>query len=175
VDLADGRVQAGLDMIGDLNNHNDPKTINLPTASTAAKVLSDAGINLWDVKSIKLRSIEYLYVGGSRTDASVRTGTISVQRQGGVQATLVSGFNAAAGVGNAATTWTAEVPVAAGVTEINNLLADILAELQGGAAANEIITYTVIGQYTPATLTNFKYAIRATLSIVGKIHVTVPS
>jgi len=58
----------------------------------------------------------------------------------------------------------------AGVAELNGLLADILAELQGGSLANEVIAYHVDGTATPGN-TDFQYQLRLTISIVGTVKV----
>jgi hypothetical protein len=167
------KVAVTLTAIGDLNTHDDTKTVNIRDSVDVAQVLADAGIDVADVKSIKLSGVEYR-ISKEDPDATreIVNGTVTVQRFGGTEQNLITGFNAAAG---AKTGFITVIPQAAGVTELNNLLADILTELQGGAAANEIITVHVTGQSTPQNVaTNFEYQIQVTISIVGDIHVKVP-
>jgi len=83
---------------------------------------------------------------------------------------LITGFSAAC---DKATGWIKVTPDAAGVTELNHLLRDILTELQGGAVANDTFTYSIVnGVSTPLdTNTDFEYQLRLTISIVGSVKV----
>jgi hypothetical protein len=168
VDLVtSGSVAADFQARGELNTHNQTKTIAIRDSIDIRKVLDDAGIELEKVKSITLGGVSYC-ITKAEPGRSITNGTITVQREGGSAAVLVSGFAADAG---ALTGWITPTLDPAGVTELNNLLADILDELQGGGLANEVITYHVSGASVPADVeTNFDYQLRITISIVGTVE-----
>ncbi len=144
-------------------------TIDIHDSIDIAKVLSDAGIDASNVKSMTLGGVAYrVTVADPDPSKQITNGNVTVTRAGGVAANLITGFNAHVG---AVTGWQTPTLDPAGVTQLNNLLADILGELQGGSAANEQITYHVDGGISPAANTSFQYQLRLTLSIVGTVKV----
>jgi hypothetical protein len=171
------KVAVGLTASGTTGTHDDTKIVDIRDSVNVAQALEAAGIDAADVKSIKISGVEYRITRADpNATREIVNGTVTVQRFGGPVANLITAFNVAAG---AVTGWNTVIPEAAGVTELNNLLADILTELQGGAAANEIVTVHVTGQSvtsppTPGSNTDFDYEIQVTISIVGDIHVDVP-
>jgi hypothetical protein len=157
---------------GSINAYSDSKTINLRDSVDVASVISDAGIDVSDVTSITLSGVAYrITVADPTAGRQITNAQVAVAVGGNSSANLVSSFTAKA---DAATGWITPALTAGGVTQLNNLLAAILAELKGGAPANEHITYTVTGNSTPsATPTNFQYELRISLSIVGKVKTKV--
>jgi hypothetical protein len=167
VDLVtSGSVTAGFQARGSTDVYSETKTIDIRDSLDVAQVLDDAGIDVADVKSITLGGVSYR-ITKAQAGRTITDGTITVQRSGGAEADLVGSFTADAG---AVTGWITPTLTAAGVTQLNDLLADVLAELQGGAPANEVITYSVSGTSNPTgTDTDFDYQLRLTISIVGKV------
>ncbi len=165
-----GTVTADFHAQGIVNTYTEIKTINIRDSVDIAKVLTDAGIDVADVKKITVGGVAYrITVADPTTGRQITNGSITVQRQGGLAADLVTNLTANA---DAVTGWITPTLDPAGVTELNNLLADILTELQGGAAANEVITYTVSGNSVPVDVSSdFKYQLRLTISVVGTVKV----
>jgi hypothetical protein len=167
VDLVTGgSVTADFQARGELNVHNQLKTIDIRDSIDIADVLDDAGIDVSDVKRITVGGISYR-ITKAEAGRSITSGNITIQRLGGPVATLVSDFSADA---SALTGWLSPTLDAAGVGEVDALLAEILAELQGGGSANTVITYHVSGLSVPADVgTDFDYQLRLTVSIVGTV------
>jgi hypothetical protein len=171
VELAtSGTVTADFHAQGVINSYTEIKTIDIRDSIDIAQVLDDAGIDVADVKSVTLGGVAYRITGADPTTGrQITNGSITVQRQGGLAEDLVANFTANA---DAVTGWITPTLDPAGVTELNNLLADILTELQGGAAANEVITYTVSGNSVPVDVSSdFTYQLRLTISVVGEVKV----
>jgi hypothetical protein len=171
VELAtSGTVTADFHAQGIINTYTEIKTIDIRDSVDIAQVLTDAGIDVADVKKITVGGVAYrITAADPTTGRQIQNGSITVQRQGGLAADLVTNFTANA---DATTGWITPTLDPAGVTELNNLLADILTELQGGAAANEVITYTVSGNSVPADVSSdFRYQLRLTISVVGTVKV----
>lgn len=171
VELAtSGSVTADFHAQGSSNAYLEVKTIDIRDSIDVAQALSDAGIDVSDVKSINLGGVAYrITVPDPDPSKQVSSGTVTVQRAGGTAADLITGLTAHAG---AATGWLTPTLDPAGVSELNSLLADILAELKGGAPANETITYQVSGTAS-AGPTDFHYQLRLTLNIVGTVKVKI--
>jgi hypothetical protein len=139
-----------------------------------AGILDDAGINVADVKNISLSGVAYrVSVKDPEPSREIVNGTVKITRFGGSEQPLVTAFNAAAG---AVTPFTTATLDPAGVTELNNLLDEWLAELKGGAPANTRFSYHVSGDSSPPEVnTDFYWQVKITISITGTVKVSVPT
>ena len=155
---------------GNNASYSQDTTIDIRDNVDVAQVLSDAGIDVSNVKSITLGGVAYrVTVADPDPSKQITSGNVTVQAGAAPSAQpLISNFTLHVG---ATKGWTTATLDPAGVTQLNDLLAAILAELQGGAAANEHIAYHVDGTISPAANTGFQYQLRLTLSIVGTVKV----
>jgi len=159
---------------GLINTFDEVKTIDLRDSVDLAGILDDAGIDVSNVTNISLSGVAYrISVADLEPSREIVNGTVTVTRGGGTEQTLVTAFNAAAG---SVTDFTTATLNAAGVTQLNNLLDEWLAELQGGAPANTVFSYHVSGDSSPSAVnTDFYWQIKITISITGTVEVSVPS
>jgi hypothetical protein len=134
-----------------------------------AGILDDAGIDVSDVTGISLASVSYQVVTADVVASRNIAGTVKVSCAGGPIVDLVNPFNANAGA------VTAPIPAslsAAGVTQINNLLAALLTAVKSGTGTvpNGNIIYTVNGTSTPSNqATDFYYVLKLTLNVQGTV------
>jgi len=149
------------DVALDLHNY-----INIP------QVLSDANIDVSEVKSITLAGVAYrVSVADPTAGRTITAGKVQVKVHTNPMVDLISSFTGAA---DKTTDWITPTLNTAGVDQLNAMLAAMLTELQGGPAAAEDLTYNVSGTSTPTDVnTNFKYQLRLTLSIVGTVKAKV--
>lgn len=160
--------------VGDLNVIDETETIDITNDFNLEQILNDAGVDVSQAKSIKVAGAAYVTTEPELgTGRRIENGTVTFNRAGGPTVTLVSNFSE----------WVNEVleyktaPLdAAGVAELNALLADLLADLQDGppSTANATVTYHLTGQSIPALEeTDFKWKLRLDISVVGTIKVDV--
>jgi hypothetical protein len=170
VDLVTGTsVKVSFPVNGLIDVYNDSKTIDIRDSVDIGKVINDAGINISDIKSITVSGVAYRITQEDSDPNRQINGAVQVAASGGPLTNLIDNFNAACGK---KTGWNKVTLDPAGVTVLNHLCAAILAELQGGAAADEHITYSVAGTSTPIGVnSDFAYEIRLTINIVGKVKV----
>jgi hypothetical protein len=136
-------------------------------------ILSNAGIDVSNVTGISLASIEYAVIQADPTAGRHLDGSIQVAVAGGAATDLVNPFGAAA---DAVTGFHAVSLHAGAVAQINNLLAQLLANVKNnaGPVANGHIDYTVSGTSTPTnTNTDFVYVLRLTLNVQGTVKTKV--
>jgi hypothetical protein len=172
VDLALGAsTTATLTASGEINTLDDRDTVDVVNDVDLAGVLADAGIDVSDLKSIAVSGVSYrISRADPTTGRAIQNGTVTIQRAGGPETTLISNFASAA---DAVTPFQTAALDAAGVLVLNDILADILAELQGGPAANGLVYLHVAGQSTPSDPTDFEYQIKLDVSMVGSVKVQV--
>lgn len=158
--------------LGETNTHDDLETINVALDVSLDQILDDNGIDASDVKDVKLAGVAYRVTQGE-AGRTITGGTVEFRRHptatpAGTFLPLVTSFSADAG---APTGWITVPLAAAGVTDLNALLADLLDEAKGnGPAANTWVTYHVNGVSNPvADPTDFKWEVRLSLTIVGTI------
>jgi hypothetical protein len=170
VDLVTGTsVKVSFPVNGLIDVYNDSKTINIRDSVDIGKVINDAGINISDVKSITVSGVAYRITQADTDPSRQINGAVQVAASGGPLTNLIDNFNAACGK---KTGWNKVTLDPAGVTQLNHLCAAILAELQGGPAADEHLGYSVAGTSTPIGVnSDFAYEIRLTINIVGKVKV----
>lgn len=148
------------------------KTINLRDSVDLPGILADAGVDVNDVTQIALSGVAYrVSVADANASKQITGGNVTIARGAGSPQPLVTAFTAGAGAVSSFTTSSLD---AAGVTIINALLANWLAELQGGPAAVTTITYHATGTTSPAPNTDFYWQLKITLSVAGKVKVKVP-
>ena len=159
---------------GLINSFDEMKTIDLRDSVDLPGILDDAGIDVSKVTNISLSGVAYrISVADPEPSRQIVNGMVTVTRGGGSEQPLVTAFSAPAGAVTGYTTATLDP---AGVTQLNNLLDEWLAELQGGALANTVFSYHVSGGSTPSNVdTEFYWQVKITISITGSIEVSVPS
>jgi len=162
--------------LGETNTHDDTETINVALDVSLDEILADNDIDASDVKDVKLAGVAYRVTQGE-AGRTITGGTVEFRRHptatpAGTNVPLVTSFSADAG---APTGWITVPLAAAGVTEINALLGELLNEAKGnGAATNTWVTYHVNGVSNPnADPTDFKWEVRLSLTIVGAFKTDV--
>ncbi len=159
---------------GATNVWSESGDYNLATQIDISQILDDAGIDVEDVKDIKLSGVSYrVTVPDATPNRTVTASTLKASRGGGPATDLVV-TNTSERV-DAAFDWKTAPLSAAGVTLINGLLTDILnAAKNHTAVANPVVSYTYDGTSTPVNVaTQFTYQVRLDVSIVGTIKVKV--
>ena len=159
---------------GTLNNHDDQTTIDIRDFVDIRQSLEDAGVDIENVQRIAVAGMSYRTTLPDPTAGrQIVNGQVSFQRSGGSEVPLVIDFTEDV---NSVTTFKTATLSAGGVTQVNALLADLLAELQGGPPANTVFTYHVTGQSVPGDVgTNFTWELKLDLNMVGTISVEVPN
>jgi hypothetical protein len=160
--------------VGEKNTHDETGTVDIRDDLDLQGLLQDAGVDVSDVKDVKFAGVAYRVIQPDPDpDREIQDGTVTIRRGGGAETPLVTNLNVKV---NGATSWQTATLDPAGVAIVNDLLADVLAEAKGGMpAADTQITYHVTGDSAPADVeTNFKWELRLSVSIVGKVKVSVP-
>lgn len=156
---------------GETNFHDETNVIDLDTDINLNQVLADNGVDASEVKDIKLAGVSYR-VTVPEAGRSITGGTVTIQRGAGAATSLVTSF----GADCSKTTGWITVPLnAAGVTLVNGILADLLAEAKTGTPApNTVVTYHVNGASVPAaTPTNFTWEFKLEVSMVGSVKIEI--
>lgn len=158
--------------VGEINTINQTRSINIRDDFNLAQLLANAGIDASDVVELKVAGVSYRTTQAELgTPRRIENGNVTIQRAGGSTTPLVTDFDEF--VNDVLAYKTAPLN-AAGVTVINAIIADLLAELQGGPTANADVTYTVTGDSTPiGEPTDFKWEVKVDISVVGTITVDV--
>lgn len=175
VELAvSGSAKVTFNSVGTLNNHDDLQAIDIRDHVDIAQALDDAGVSVENVQSISLAGVSYRTVRLDPTaDRQIVGGTVTFQRQGGAEVPLVTSVTENV---NTVTSYKTATISAAGVAEIDDLLQELLAELQGGPPANTAFSYHVTGQSVPGAVgTDFAWEIKLDIHMVGTIDVEVPN
>lgn len=134
-----------------------------------AGILNDAGIDVSNVTGISLAGVSYQVITADANAARNINGTVKVSCAGGPTVDLVNPFSANAGA------VTGEIPVslsAAGVTQIDALLSQLLTAIKSGPGTvpNGFISYTINGASTPTSVaTDFVYVLKLTLNVQGTV------
>jgi hypothetical protein len=159
---------------GIINTFSDTKTIDIKSEVDLASVLSDAGLDVSDVKDVTLAGISYRVTKADPNAARKINGDVqvTVTAATNVATDLIKGFSANAG---ATTGWITPTLNKPGVDELNTLMKKILANLKGGAAVDEHLKYSIInGTSTPLNIaSDFDYELRLTLNIVGTVKTKI--
>ena len=158
---------------GVINVYDDTGVENLATDIDLNNILGGAGVNVSDVKDIKLAGISYrVTVPDPTAGRSIDNSTVTARRGAGVETQLITNFSQSV---SGASSWTKAPLSPAGVTLINGLLTDILVAKKGGVpVVNPTLVYHVVGTSNPqGVTTNFTWQIRLDLTIVGTIKVKV--
>jgi len=172
VDLAvGGSTTLTIPASGVINTYDftGPEDLNADLDLTS--ILDDAGIDVQDVKDVKLSGISYrVTVRDPNPGRTIANATVTAQSGGGAAKPLVTNFTVKV---DTVTTWTRAPLDTAGVTVINNVLASVLNSVKHGGAV-PIITYHVLGQSNPQGVsTSFTWQLRLDVSVVGTIKVKV--
>jgi hypothetical protein len=159
---------------GELNTHNDTQSVNLNTDVDLIGLLDKAGIDVSDVKDIKLSGVSYRVTKKDPTsNREIQNGNVTVTR-GSTTQPIIADFDV---VVNNVTDWTTAPVTQAGVDLINTLLGDMLAAVQNGTGVvtNPVLTFTVTGDSVPGNIaTDFTYEIKVDVVIMGEVHVELP-
>lgn len=173
---AGGTTTALFDAAGMLNTFDKTSSVDIGAEVDLAKILDDAGIDVADVKGIKVSGISYR-VSRLDPDATreIQGGTVTVQRPGVTvsDVPVITSFNET--VNTVVNFKTAPVDPA-GIALINGLLTDMLTSVQSGTAlVNPVLTYHINGVSSPTGVTsNFEWQIKVNVSILGEVSVSVP-
>jgi hypothetical protein len=157
---------------GSINTFDESRGVDLKSEIDLAQVLDDNGVDVGDVKDIKVSGLSYRIVK-AQTGRSIQGGYVKITRQGGTEKDLVLNFNASAATADG---WITVRLESDGVTVLNALLADLLKDVQHIATAtNTQIQYHVHGNSVPGAPSNtdFTWEIKLDVSIVGTVKVTV--
>ena len=158
---------------GIINVYRDSVTVDLGTEIDLAQILQDADVDSSQAKSITLSGVEYRVTVPDPNSGRHIDGDVYVRREGLTEHTLVTGFSEDV---NSVTSFKTATLDANGVGDLNNLLADLLAELKGGPVANKTVTFAVYGTSSPPNVsTSFTWELKITISVVGTISVRVPT
>jgi hypothetical protein len=151
-----------------------PKTIDLGASLDVGQALSDAGLDISNVKSITLSAVSYrVFIPDPTAGRTITNGNVTIAVGAGSSNPLLVNFS---GKADAVTGWITPTLGATAVGQLNTLLAGWLAELKGGAPVNKNLTYSVSGTSAPtSTPTNFYYELKLTVSIVGTVKVKILS
>jgi hypothetical protein len=159
---------------GATNTISAASTVNLRDSIDLAAAVSDAGIDAAQLDSVVIGKVEYRVVSKDATAGrAIDHANIQVRagRTTGAYTDLILDFSHPA---DAVTPWTRAPLASAGVTELNQMLAAILAEIKTGTPANENLGYTLTGASAPTTTaTDFWYEIRLTILMSGRIKTDV--
>jgi flagellin-like hook-associated protein FlgL len=159
---------------GTTNVYDDTRTVDVKADVNLKDVLDENGVDVTDVKSIKLAGVSYR-VTTAQAGRTISGGTVTIGRGSSAVVpthTLVTSFNASA----ASTTGWITVPLSAdGVTQVNTLLDDLLKDVKGTPASNTVVTYRIQGTSNPGNVdTDFVWEFKLELSIIGSVKVKVP-
>lgn len=157
---------------GEINTIDETRVINIRDDFNLEQLLADAGVDVADVKAIKVAGVSYRTTQAELgVPRKIENGNVTIQRAGGPVTPLVTNFTEFV---NEVLSYKTAPLDAAGVAVINSIVADLLNELQGGAPANATVTYHLTGDSTPLNEeTDFKWEVKVDVSIVGTIKVDV--
>jgi hypothetical protein len=151
------------------------KTVDL-TDLDLATVLSDAGIDVSNVKDVKLAGVEYRVSAADPVpsrqvqinDITIQVGTQAAQKL--VASSFTDDVSSVYGFKLAPI----DVASSAAVGEINGLLDNLLDNLKGGAPLNTSLRCTMSAASIPANASmDFTLELRLKVSVVGTMEVTV--
>lgn len=144
---------APLHATGATNTISAATTINLLDCMDIAAAVSSAGIDSSKLDSVVIGKLEYrVVIPDATAGRAITNGNIHVAAGGLALTPLIATCSHSA---DAVTPWTRATLTPGGVTALNTMLAAVLAELKGGALADEHLGYTVSGTSAPATPTDF--------------------
>jgi len=157
---------------GEINTIDEVRVIDIRDDFDLDGLLDDAGVDVSEVKAIKVAGVSYrttqAEVGTART---IMNGNVTIQRAGGPVVPLVTNFSEFV---NEVLSYKTAPLDPAGVDVINDIAADLLKELQDGTPANSTVTYHLTGDSTPINEeTDFKWEVKVDVSVVGTIKVDV--
>jgi hypothetical protein len=161
---------------GELNTHDDTKTIDVKEDLDLGSSLNDNDINPQDVSSIKVSRV-YYRVTKSELGREIQNGNVEITRIGDWgPIPLISGFTA---VATTTTDWIeiTNLLEAPAVNQLNDFLDELLVEIKGGAAAtNTELTYHVNGHTEPAAIpTDFEWELKVSFLVSAEEDVEVPN
>jgi hypothetical protein len=166
---------AGFIASGELNIHDDTKTIDVKEDMDLATVLDDNDIDAQDIQSVKVSRV-YYRVTVPEAGRSIENGNVEILRQAGSFVPLVTGFN---GDGSASTDWIEITSLLQpqAVNLLNDFMQELLNEQQTGVpVTNTQFTYHVTGNSIPADVpTNFQWELKVSFSIQAEQEVEVPN
>jgi hypothetical protein len=161
---------------GEINVIDETESVDVTGDLDVLAIVEDAGIDVSEVEEIKVSGVSYRVVKKDPSvDRQINGGTVTIARAAGPTTPttpLITNFNE--GVNFVESYKTAPVDPA-GITLINGLLADLLAEAKGGpAATNTVLTYRIQGNSIPSDeTTDFIWEVKLHVSMVGEVHVDV--
>lgn len=170
-----GSTTAVFEAQGLINTIDETKTIDFADSLDIEQILDDAGVDVDSVISVNLAGVSYRVKRPDPTATRrIEDATITISRGGGAATPLVTSFSEDV---NSVTSFKTAPLDAAGVTLINDLLADILDNLQNGTPIGPTdLTYGLVGNSVPGGVdTDFAWELKVDITIVGTVKVEVPS
>jgi hypothetical protein len=167
---------AGFIASGELNIHDDTKTIDVKEDMDLETVLDDNDIDPEDIESVKVSRV-YYRVTVPEAGRSIENGNVEILRNGVTSSVpLITGFS---GDGSAGTDWIeiTNLLQPQAVNLLNDFMQELLNELQGGApVSNTLFTYHVTGNSIPADVpTNFQWELKVSFNVQAEQEVEVPN
>ncbi|MDP6529859.1 MAG: hypothetical protein QF819_06470 [Gemmatimonadota bacterium] len=170
-----GMTTTAFEARGSVNAIDDAATHDLAAEVDLNAILSENGVSVDDIRSIRVSGISYRITSPDPNPArEVNGALVTLARDGGPVVNLVVGLDAPAGIG---TDWIDVMDLldSDGVDLLNGALADVLTAAQLGASPAVSITYSVTGASLPTgEETNFDWELGVSLHIVGGVAVDVP-
>lgn len=165
---------AGFIASGELNIHDDTKTIDVKEDLDLQTNLDENDIDAEDIQTIKVSRV-YYRVTVPEAGRSIENGNVEILREGSSFVPLITGFS---GDGSAGTDWieitTLLQPQA--VNLLNDFMQELLNEqLTGVPVSNTQFTYHVTGNSIPADVpTNFQWELKVSFAVQAEQTVEVP-
>jgi hypothetical protein len=170
-----GSVITEFEADGIINTYNETETVDFGSTLDLVQILEDAGVDADSVKAVSLTGVSYrVTVPDPNPGRAIENATVTIRRGSGPETPLLTNF---ASDVNSVTAFTTAPLDPAGVALLNDLLADLLADVQAGGTSTSIeVTYHVEGDCTPAGAeTSFTWQMKVDVTILGTIKVEVPS
>jgi hypothetical protein len=165
---------AGFIGSGELNVHDDTKTIDVMEDLDLDNVLDENDIDPDDIQSIKVSRV-YYRVTVPEAGRSIENGNVEILREGGSFVSLISGFN---GDGSQATDWVeiTQLLQPQAVNLLNDFMQEVLTGIQNEIpVTNTLFTYHVTGNSIPVDVpTNFEWDLKVSFAVQAEQKVEMP-
>lgn len=173
---AGAEITAEFEARGIVNTFDETRTVDVSTDADLRQVLDDNGFEDEVVAYIEGAFVRVIRKDASATDRTV-TGSVTVQKGtgGGTELDLIQNRTVAVN-DSALATWTPVPLETAGVTLLNQALADYLLDVYVGAPAPRVpvLTFHSSGTSDPQGVrSDFDWEVKVVMTLVGKKDVTV--
>lgn len=158
---------------GEVNDKGEEECFDLSDELDLNQILEDAGVDVEDVEDIALAGVSYRVIKADPVPGrAITNSNVSVKRDAGAYAQMITNFSAPADV---TYDWVTATLDPAGVAVVNDMLDDLLAAIHSGGSIPVSGCALWEGESTPVSVdTNFDWQMKIDISIVGKIEVEIP-